>query len=237
MCGIVGFLDKTGRLGKPTAGRIVLTMLEALACRGPDSAGVALIGPERAGRGRCLVRPHRCGRPNARSSGSPHWATSFRMPTGSSARARAIRCASVSGRRRGDGRRPRASPRRPPRRPGGLEPGRGSTWSSESGRPPGSNRPMALDLERPGGHRPHPDVDREPDRSEPLPAVLGARRARPGDGPQRPRDQLPPTSPPLRAAGSTFYTDNDSEVIGVYLRERLERAAACPRRWPTRSRP
>ena len=28
------------------SGRIVLTMLEALACRGPDSAGIAMIGPE-----------------------------------------------------------------------------------------------------------------------------------------------------------------------------------------------
>jgi glutamate synthase domain-containing protein 1 len=47
MCGIVGFSDKTG--GQSAAsGRIVLTMLEALACRGPDGAGVALIGPEPA---------------------------------------------------------------------------------------------------------------------------------------------------------------------------------------------
>src|SRR5262249_27496571 len=39
------FWDKTGRLESST-GRVVLTMLEALGCRGPDSAGVALIGPE-----------------------------------------------------------------------------------------------------------------------------------------------------------------------------------------------
>ena len=45
MCGIVGFRDKTGRLTS-CSGRITLTMLEALACRGPDGAGVALIGPE-----------------------------------------------------------------------------------------------------------------------------------------------------------------------------------------------
>ena len=42
MCGIVGYLDKRGRAAVPT-GRLVLTMLEALACRGPDSAGVALL--------------------------------------------------------------------------------------------------------------------------------------------------------------------------------------------------
>ena len=36
--------------------------------------------------------------------------------------------------------------------------------------------------------------------------------------------------------GITFYTDNDSEVIGVYLRERmLDAADLSPRRWPTRS--
>jgi glutamine phosphoribosylpyrophosphate amidotransferase len=42
MCGIVGYLDKRGRHGVPS-GRLILKMLEALACRGPDSAGVALL--------------------------------------------------------------------------------------------------------------------------------------------------------------------------------------------------
>lgn len=45
MCGIVAFWDKTGRY-EAASGRIVLTMLDALACRGPDSAGMAMIGPE-----------------------------------------------------------------------------------------------------------------------------------------------------------------------------------------------
>jgi glutamate synthase domain-containing protein 1 len=45
MCGIVGFWDKTGQQEAAT-GRVVLTMLEALGCRGPDSAGMALIGVE-----------------------------------------------------------------------------------------------------------------------------------------------------------------------------------------------
>jgi methylamine---glutamate N-methyltransferase subunit A len=45
MCGIVAFWDKSG--GHETAtGQVILSMLEALACRGPDSAGIALIGPE-----------------------------------------------------------------------------------------------------------------------------------------------------------------------------------------------
>jgi methylamine---glutamate N-methyltransferase subunit A len=45
MCGIVAFWDKSGG-HEAFTGRVVLSMLEALACRGPDSAGIALIGPE-----------------------------------------------------------------------------------------------------------------------------------------------------------------------------------------------
>jgi glutamate synthase domain-containing protein 1 len=41
MCGIVGFLDKT-RAAKQPIGKTLLAMLQALSCRGPDSAGVAL---------------------------------------------------------------------------------------------------------------------------------------------------------------------------------------------------
>jgi glutamate synthase domain-containing protein 1 len=44
MCGIIGFLDKRGGAERP-AGRTLLAMLQALSCRGPDSAGVALFGP------------------------------------------------------------------------------------------------------------------------------------------------------------------------------------------------
>lgn len=40
MCGIVGYLERSGE--RVEVGRIVLQMLEALGCRGPDSAGVAL---------------------------------------------------------------------------------------------------------------------------------------------------------------------------------------------------
>ena len=41
MCGIVGYLDKRDRTDSPI-GRTLLAMLQALSCRGPDSAGVAL---------------------------------------------------------------------------------------------------------------------------------------------------------------------------------------------------
>jgi glutamate synthase domain-containing protein 1 len=44
MCGIIGFLDKRGGQEHPI-GRTLLAMLQALSCRGPDSAGVALFGP------------------------------------------------------------------------------------------------------------------------------------------------------------------------------------------------
>ncbi len=47
MCGIVGYFDKTGVENQPI-GRILLGMLNSLACRGPDSAGVALFGIPRS---------------------------------------------------------------------------------------------------------------------------------------------------------------------------------------------
>src|SRR5690242_18180085 len=44
MCGIVGFLAKRPGLENPV-GRTLLAMLQALSCRGPDSAGVAVFTP------------------------------------------------------------------------------------------------------------------------------------------------------------------------------------------------
>jgi len=43
MCGIVGYLEKAGT-ERGNIGSMLLGMLNALACRGPDSAGVALFG-------------------------------------------------------------------------------------------------------------------------------------------------------------------------------------------------
>ncbi len=45
MCGIFGILSRSRPVGD-AMGRTVMTMLEALACRGPDSVGVAVIGDE-----------------------------------------------------------------------------------------------------------------------------------------------------------------------------------------------
>jgi glutamate synthase domain-containing protein 1 len=44
VCGIVGFLDRRGGADQPV-GRTLLTLLQALSCRGPDSAGVAVFSP------------------------------------------------------------------------------------------------------------------------------------------------------------------------------------------------
>lgn len=54
MCGIIGFLDKRG---EQPVGRTLLAMLEALGCRGPDSAGVAVFGPPGEARLRVSVPP------------------------------------------------------------------------------------------------------------------------------------------------------------------------------------
>jgi methylamine---glutamate N-methyltransferase subunit A len=53
MCGIVGFLDKTNN-EQSALGRTLLDMLNAVGCRGPDSAGVALFGP--SSNSRLIVR-------------------------------------------------------------------------------------------------------------------------------------------------------------------------------------
>ena len=48
MCGIIGYLDKRCQRGQPL-GHTLLSMLQALSCRGPDSAGVAIFGEIREG--------------------------------------------------------------------------------------------------------------------------------------------------------------------------------------------
>lgn len=48
MCAILGYLDRTGNKAAPI-GRTLLRMLIAVGCRGPDSTGVAIFGPDRGG--------------------------------------------------------------------------------------------------------------------------------------------------------------------------------------------
>lgn len=43
MCGIIGYMDKSGLASRPL-GSVLLSMLQALGARGPDSSGVALYG-------------------------------------------------------------------------------------------------------------------------------------------------------------------------------------------------
>lgn len=45
MCGIAGFFNKTAEQPGPAVGQTLITMLEGLACRGPDSTGVAVFAP------------------------------------------------------------------------------------------------------------------------------------------------------------------------------------------------
>ncbi len=47
MCGIVGYLNRSGSGSAAPIGSILLGMLKSLDCRGPDSAGVAIFGPAR----------------------------------------------------------------------------------------------------------------------------------------------------------------------------------------------
>jgi glutamate synthase domain-containing protein 1 len=57
MCGIVGFLDKRGGTERPV-GQTILAMLRALSCRGPDSAGVALFDAGEEWQVRVSPGPH-----------------------------------------------------------------------------------------------------------------------------------------------------------------------------------
>ena len=45
MCGIAGFFGQSRSIHEAPVGQVLLTMLQGLACRGPDSTGVALFGP------------------------------------------------------------------------------------------------------------------------------------------------------------------------------------------------
>lgn len=54
MCGIVGFMNKSGIIGP--IGSMMLGMLNALGRRGPDSAGIAVFGPEEASRIRLRIK-------------------------------------------------------------------------------------------------------------------------------------------------------------------------------------
>jgi glutamate synthase domain-containing protein 1 len=64
MCGIIGFLYKTNDRPAPL-GQTLLNMLRALGCRGPDSAGVAIFGSPQRGWVLQVKLPENCVRPPA----------------------------------------------------------------------------------------------------------------------------------------------------------------------------
>src|SRR5438270_222339 len=77
MCGIVGFLDK--RAGSEHAvGSTLLAMLQALSCRGPDSAGVAVFGEPSDWSLRISVSPRaaRAELSSGPQGGTPIWSPS-----------------------------------------------------------------------------------------------------------------------------------------------------------------
>jgi methylamine---glutamate N-methyltransferase subunit A len=77
MCGIVGFLDKTETNRPSAVGGVILNMLQALACRGPDSAGVALYGPSNDHKLIVRVKLGERGDLKSKAQGIVHLAESF----------------------------------------------------------------------------------------------------------------------------------------------------------------
>ncbi|MBM3265381.1 MAG: glutamine phosphoribosylpyrophosphate amidotransferase [candidate division Zixibacteria bacterium] len=65
MCGIAGFLDKTGE--RSSVGSVMLEMLSALGRRGPDSAGVAVYGPATDGQIKLRIKAGENGIPEGRT--------------------------------------------------------------------------------------------------------------------------------------------------------------------------
>jgi methylamine---glutamate N-methyltransferase subunit A len=223
MCGIVAFWDKTGGLATST-GRIVLGMLEALKCRGPDSAGVAIIGPERevdgdecwfvrvaAGAPPPLERLATKGELVAFEDGSVRehqgdtWRFCFRPARCTTAAE--VERALGSGRntlevlslgRRLDLAKQVGSPRR-------LEAAYGvSSWCG----------PLAI-----GHTRMSTESRIDLSHSQPFWAHGVPDLATVHNGHVTNYHQL---RRQYEQRGTTFYTDNDSEVIGVYLRDQME---------------
>ena len=74
-----------------------------------------------------------------------------------------------------------------------------------------------LHVDRHARHRPHAAVHREPGRSEPLAAVLGPRRADLATVHNGHITNYHKLRRHYEQDGCGFYTENDSEVIGIYL--------------------
>jgi glutamine phosphoribosylpyrophosphate amidotransferase len=221
MCGIVGYLDKRGRQGVPS-GRLILKMLEALACRGPDSAGVALIhdasGGDRTwtvriapGDAQVLARLDGLGRLEAPARQGD--SLRFRFNPAPGATPAAVEAA--LGACRGGlevlslGR--QLDLVKQVGSPGELEAAYGvSAWCG----------PVAI-----GHTRLSTESRIDLSHSQPFGAHGVLDLATVHNGHVTNYHQL---RRHYEQAGVTFYTDNDSEVIGVYLRDRLEQGRSLP---------
>jgi methylamine---glutamate N-methyltransferase subunit A len=220
MCGIVGFVDRRQDedTGEAT-GRVVLAMLRALARRGPDSAGVAVIGdePERLDRGWTVrIAP-------ADAQAIDRLATLGRVwekkpsPRGTSIRFRFLPNPGVTS---SDLERALGARR------GGLEVlslGSRIDVVKQVGSPDGLETnykvsqwrgPMAI-----GHTRMSTESRIDLSHSQPFWAHGRADLATVHNGHVTNYHQLRRR---YEQQGVTFYTDNDSEVIGVFLRDRLE---------------
>lgn len=227
MCGIFGFQFRGSATEQP-AGRVALTMLEALACRGPDSAGVAVIGPSRGDDGAWMIRvtsagpsareragiPGAAARPNdAGESDDGGQTVRFRLQPDAGVTVDALERA--LGARRGGpevlslGR--RLDLVKQVGAPAELESVYGiSTW-------PG---PMAI-----GHTRMSTESRIDLSHSQPfwvhgLPDLATVHNGHVTNYHRLRRC--------FEERGAVFYTDNDSEVIGMYLRSRMELGRSLP---------
>ena len=214
------------------SGRIVLTMLEALACRGPDGAGVALIGPEP---GPAQTTPGRSALPGANEPPVDRLAPLGRLiplPDGARARRRSGSIAALSLRSQPGRRVPTISSGPWAPAAAGWKSsawGAGSTWSSRSARRR-SSRPLTPS--RPGPARWPSATPGCPPRagsilshSQPFWVHGVPDLATVHNGHVTNYHQLRRR---YEQQGVIFYTDNDSEVIGVYLRDRMEQGRSLP---------
>ncbi len=229
MCGIVAFWDKTGGPGDCT-GKLVLDMLAALGCRGPDSAGVAVIGPQSGQPGDEIWNIRFAGRGEADLSALAGLGQVVSGDDGQSCRRQgqteffrfrpsptvtADRCRTRAGARAGGlevvsmGK--RLDLVKQVGAPAALE----STYRVSSWRGPlaiGHTR-MSTESRIDLGH------------SQPFWAHGVLDMATVHNGHITNYHQLRRR---YEQQGSTFFTDNDSEVIGVYLRGKLQEGYSLP---------
>ena len=216
MCGIVGFLDRTGS-GRAPAGAIGLAMLRALACRGPDSAGLAVIAAEADDGWVVRIAP---GDALALEDLAPLGRADSVEP---SVRAGTLRFRFHPN----EGVTPDDLERALNARRGGLEVlslGRRLDLVKQVGSPEGLESAYGVSSWRGPVAVGHTRMSTESridlSHSQPFWAHGVPDLATVHNGHVTNYHKL---RRHYEQKGATFYTDNDSEVIGVYLRDRLER--------------